>query len=144
MVIRRPHATELDSTLILLEYQRDEFEISQYDEDFVTQTVKNYNVKATHFWHNAYEGSRPIGCIGGYLVQGNWSKDLYAHLQFFYVLPTHRNQGIYSDMFKPFKEWTVANNVVKIIAGDLDLNSEHINAVIEQQGFAKKEIWIKE
>lgn len=141
MIIRRPYTNELDATLILLEYQRDELQIADYDDNHVFDQVKIHMSKGSHWWLNAYEGTRPVGCIGGYIVQGNYTSAKSALINYFYVLKSHRDQGIYRELLKSFKEWAVEHDCAKIIAGDLETDQ---NQLFDSLGFDSKKIWIKE
>lgn len=141
MMVRRPYTQELDATLILLEYQRDEQQIENYDESHVFDQLKIHWSKGTHWWLNAYEGTRPIGCIGGNIVQGNYSSERAALINYFYVLKSHRDQGVYRELLNGFKEWAREHDADKLIAVDLDINQ---NQLFESLGFHDKKIWIKE
>jgi GNAT superfamily N-acetyltransferase len=141
VTVRRPYTHELEATLILLEYQRDELNIEDYDDSHVFDQVKIHMTKGTHWWLNAYEGTRPVGCIGGYIVQGNFSAEKSVLINYFYVLKSHRDQGIYRELFKAFGEWAREHDAKKIIAADIDINQDEL---FEGLGFQNKKIWIKE
>ena len=141
VIVRRPYTNELDSTLILLEYQRDENEIPDYDDSHVFDQVKLHMTRSTHWWLNAYEGTRPVGCIGGYMVQSNFSEQRSALINYFYVLKSHRDQGIYRELLTGFTQWAREHDAVKVIAGDIDLSQDQL---LEGLGFQRKNIWIKE
>jgi GNAT superfamily N-acetyltransferase len=141
VIVRRPYTNELDSTLILLEYQRDELNIENYDESHVFDQVKTHMTRSTHWWLNAYEGTRPVGCIGGYVVQSNFTAERSALINYFYVLKSHRDQGIYLELLRHFKEWSRSVDAEKIVAGDIDVNQDML---LEGLGFQRKNIWIKE
>jgi GNAT superfamily N-acetyltransferase len=141
VTVRRPYTHELEATLILLEYQRDELGIEDYDDSHVFDQVKTHMSKGTHWWLNAYSGTRPIGCIGGYIVQSNFSAEKSALINYFYVLKSHRDQGIYRELLNGFVEWSREVNAVKIIAGNIDIDQD---LLYEGLGFHSKKIWIKE
>ena len=141
MTVRRPYTHELEATLILLEYQRDELNIEDYDDSHVFDQVKTHMTKGTHWWLNAYAGTRPIGCIGGYIVQSNFSAEKSALINYFYVLKSHRDQGIYRELLNGFIEWSREVDAVKIIAGNIDIDQD---LLYEGLGFHSKKIWIKE
>ena len=141
MTVRRPYTHELEATLILLEYQRDELSIEDYDDSHVFDQVKTHMTKGTHWWLNAYAGTRPIGCIGGYIVQSNFSAEKSALINYFYVLKSHRDQGIYRELLNGFIEWSKEVNAVKIIAGNIDIDQD---LLYEGLGFHSKNVWIKE
>jgi GNAT superfamily N-acetyltransferase len=141
VTVRRPYTHELEATLILLEYQRDELSIEDYDDSHVFDQVKTHMTKGTHWWLNAYAGTRPIGCIGGYIVQSNFSAEKSALINYFYVLKSHRDQGIYRELLNGFIEWSKEVNAVKIIAGNIDIDQD---LLYEGLGFHSKNVWIKE
>lgn len=141
MTVRRPYTHELEATLILLEYQRDELDIEDYDDSHVFDQVKTHMTKGTHWWLNAYAGTRPIGCIGGYIVQSNFSAEKSALINYFYVLKSHRDQDIYRELLNGFVEWTREVDAVKIIAGNIDIDQD---LLYEGLGFHSKNVWIKE
>jgi GNAT superfamily N-acetyltransferase len=141
VTVRRPYTHELEATLILLEYQRDELDIEDYDDSHVFDQVKTHMTKGTHWWLNAYAGTRPIGCIGGYIVQSNFSAEKSALINYFYVLKSHRDQDIYRELLNGFVEWTREVDAVKIIAGNIDIDQD---LLYEGLGFHSKNVWIKE
>lgn len=141
MIVRRPYTHELDATLILLEYQRDEQQIEDYDDSHVFDQVKIHMTKGTHWWINAYDGTRPVGCIGGYIVQANFTGRKSALINYFYVLKSHRDQGIYGELLRHFKEWARSLDAEQLICGDIDISQDEL---LESLGFQSKKIWIKE
>ena len=91
VIVRRMRTDELDSTLIALEYMLDEVELPDYDDAATVDNIRTYNIKADHVWFNAYENTRVVGSIGAYIYQDDWSLNISAHIQYFYVLPSHRD-----------------------------------------------------
>ena len=140
MIIRKPYPNELESTLIVLEYQRDEQGID-LDSDHLAQTVKQHMTRATHLWINAYQGTRPVGCIGGCLAEDNWTGDRFAMINFFYVLESHRDQGIYAKLLEEFTAWAKNNQATTVVGGDINVDYTH---VFEGLGFKKQSIFVKE
>jgi GNAT superfamily N-acetyltransferase len=140
MIIRKPNPQELESTLVVLDYQVSEQNID-YDENNLIQTVKTHMSRATHCWLNAYQGTRPVGVIGGCVAQDNWTGDRFAIVNFFYVLPTHQNQGLEKQLLEEFELWAKTVECKQIVGGDINVD---YNNVFDSLGFAKKNIWIKE
>ena len=140
MIIRRPHPSELEATLKVLDYQIDEQEVT-YDENSLLKTVKRHMVQTTHCWLNAYQGTRPVGVIGGCIAEDNWTGERFAMINFFYVLSSHRDQGVYGQLLDEFTQWAKQYECNKVVGGDIVVNYDR---VFDQLDFVKKNIWIKE
>jgi GNAT superfamily N-acetyltransferase len=74
-------------------------------------------------------------------VQSNFSAEKSALINYFYVLKSHRDQGIYRELLNGFVEWSKEVDAVKIIAGNIDIDQD---LLYEGLGFHSKKIWIKE
>lgn len=144
MVVRPPRADELDTTIILMEYYRDEANLpdGEYDSDAMAATVKNYMVHHDHCWFNLYDGQRPVGLVGGYIAQLPWSTKLIAHIQFLFILPSHRNIENGRKLTQMFEEWAKNLGAVKISAGDIGINPERTRAFYKQVGYADTGCWL--
>jgi GNAT superfamily N-acetyltransferase len=144
MIIKTPRPDELDSTIILMEYYRDEARLpeGEYDGDAMAETIKNYMVHHDHCWFNAYDNGRPVGLIAGYVTEIPWSRRLMAHVQFIYTLPSHRNLELALKLIRHFEDWSRNLGAVKLSAGDIGINAERTRALYQQAGFIDTGCWL--
>lgn len=152
MIVRQMQPYELDATMILFNYYRDEAIeampkiADEYDDSSMLETVRNYAIKNTAVWFNAYEGSRPVGFIAGALVPCPWNKKLVAaHISFVYMLPSHRSLENFKQLMQAFEEWAKLCECYQITGGDIGINIERSKKLYEHFGFkpmfhASKEI----
>jgi len=135
--IKPLRAHDVDNTIILMEYYRDEADLpdGEYDSDAMTETIRDYVISPVHAWFNMYEGSRAVGLVGGYIVQIPWSRKLIAHVQFLYLLPSHRNLVNGKELVKTFESWAKSMEAQKVTAGDIGINVERTRAFYKQAGF---------
>lgn len=140
MIIRKPRPDELDLTLILMEYYRDEANLpdGEYDSDAMLETVRDYVIYGDHCWFNMYEGSRAVGLVAGYLVQLPWSRKIQAHVQFIYTIPSHRNLANANSLLKEFEAWAKNNGAEKITAGDIGIDPERTQAFYQNNGYTAR------
>lgn len=142
MIIRKMDPTEIDITVNLFNYYRDEaietlpkIEL-EYSEDAVLETIRNYTIQYDHCWLNLYDNQRPVGFVGGYIVGVPWSKtSLIGNLQFIYVLKSHRNMDVFKDLVQAFENWARQFDVTKIVAGDIGIDIERTQKIYEHLGY---------
>lgn len=143
MTVKRLQAPEFDITMNLFHYYRDEAiesipEIEeQYDENSAIETVREYATQASHCWLNLYDGQRPVGFVAGYLVATPWNKNrLIAHIQFIYIIETHRNLDNFRQLLEAFESWSKNNfDVKQISAGDIGINPDKMKKLYEHFDF---------
>lgn len=144
MIIRPPRPDELDNTIILMEYYRDEADLpeGEYDPDAMAATVKNYIVHHDHCWYNLMEGDRPVGLVAGYISELPWSTRLIAHIQFIFTLPSHRNIENARRLVEHFETWAQNLGAKKISAGDIGINPQRTRAFYQQIGYSDTGCWL--
>lgn len=142
MIIRPMNPQEIDSTLILFNYYRDEAietlpEIEEeYDENAVLNTIRNYSIQYNHCWFNVYDNQRPVGFVAGYITEVPWSQtSLQANIQFIYCLKSHRNMDVFKQMVEEFENWAKEREVTKITAGDIGIDIERSRKIYEHLGY---------
>lgn len=135
--IKPLRAHDVDSTIILMEYYRDEAGLpdGEYDSDAMAQSIREYVISPVHCWFNLYEGSRPVGLVAGYVVQIPWSQKFMAHIQFLYTLPSHRNVTNAKGLVKAFEDWAKSLEAIRVTAGDIGINVERTRTFYKQVGF---------
>lgn len=144
-------AHELDSTVILFNYYRDEaFDAvpkiaEEYDENSMVETIRNYAINYDCCWFNAYEGQRPVGFVAGYMTQCPWNKQIVtANIAFIYMLPTHRSMDNFRQLLTSFEEWAKLIEANEITAGDIGINFERSQKLYEHFGFKKSLLMTKD
>lgn len=137
MIIRPMRPDEMDLTVILMEYYRDEANLpdGEYDGDAMVESIRNLCINADSCWFNMYDGTRPVGLVAGYVVQLPWSRKLIAHVQFIYMLQSHRNLSNAKQLVNKFEEWARSLGAVKLSAGDIGIDPERTRVFYEQVGF---------
>jgi len=128
---------EMDSTVILMEYYRDEANLpdGEYDSDAMVESIRKLCINADSCWFNMYDSTRPVGLVAGYVVQLPWSKKLIAHVQFIYMIPSHRNLSNAKQLVNKFEEWALTVGAEKLSAGDIGIDPERTRAFYEHVGF---------
>jgi len=144
MIVRKMTTTEIDVTVNLFNYYRDEavetlpYIADEYDEDAVLDTIRNYNIQYDQCWFNLYDNQRPVGFVAGYIVAKPWSKtSLIANLQFIYVLKSHRSLEVFKQLVNEFETWARQFDVKQITAGDIGIDIERSEKLYEHLGYTK-------
>lgn len=151
MIVRSMQPYELDATMILFNYYRDEaIEVmpkiaEEYDENSMVMTVRSHASRVDHCWFNAYEGQRPIGFVGGFLSQCPWNeKILTANIAFIYMLPSHRSLENFNQLLAAFEEWSRTMRAVEITAGDIGIDIDRSRRLYQHVGFKEILLMTKE
>jgi hypothetical protein len=136
------NANELDSTMILFNYYRDEAitaipKIEQeYDENSMIETVRLYASNNDYTWLNIYEGQRPIGFVAGYASSCPWNKNiLSANIAFIFLLESHRTLENFRQLMAGFEEWARFIQAVEVTAGDIGIDMERRQRLYEHFDF---------
>lgn len=140
MIIKAVDSTNIDSTMVLCEYYREEAGISDddYDHNSVLETIKTRSIHAEYCWFNLYEGQRPVGFISGCLTQAPWNKNiLYAHIELVFILESHRSLDNFKMLIDAFTKWGTQFKVVDITAGDIGINVDRTRKLYEHLGFTQ-------
>jgi len=151
MIVRKMLAQELDSTMILFNYYRDEAIQSipriaeEYDEDSMVETVRTHASKYQYCWFNALEGQRPVGFIAGYITQCPWNKQIItANISFIFMLESHRSMENFRALMIEFTGWARMMEATEITAGDIGINFDRSRRLYEHLGFKELLIMTKE
>lgn len=138
MIYRKPRIDELDNLLIIAEYYRDEAGIKEedYDENVVIDSFRELMIRPDNNIVCAIENNRIVGFIAGSLIPSLWGKQIFSHIQFIYILPSHRNLTTAKELIKDFEDWSKNNGVCKITAGDIGIDVSRSKALYEQCGFS--------
>jgi hypothetical protein len=148
VIVRKMLPTELDATFLLFNnYYKDEIvEInpamfSNYDENSMVETIRQYAVSYENVWFNAYEGQRPVGFIGGHMTACPWNNQLvFANISYIYLLPSHRNKQNFNLLLDEFNAWAKVINAVRIISTD----NEIFQPSFEQNEYTLVQLMTKE
>lgn len=148
MIARKMLPQEIDSTITLCEYYRDEAaqtlpEIDQdWDHNSVIETIKNYCSHYEYTWINLYEGTRPVGLIAGCITAQPWNlQKLNGHIDLIYVLESHRSLDSFRTLITEFTEWAKLCGCEKLTAGDIGIDPERTEALYKSHGFTKG-VWM--
>lgn len=151
MIVRKMQAHELDATMILFNYYRDEAIeaipriAEEYDENSMIETIRTYASKYEYVWFNAYEGQRPVGFIGGYLTENPWNHSLVtANISFVFLLKSHRTLENFKMLMAKFEEWARLCEAVEISAGDIGIDIPRSQKLYEHFDFKPLLLMTKE
>lgn len=144
MLVRSIETNEVDATMILCEYYREEAGIpdEEYDHDSVLQTIKHRSIHPEYCWLNLYQGQRPVGFISGCLTQAPWnSKILYGHIELVFVVEQYRSLDNFNLLVDNFTQWASKFQVREITAGDIGINFARTKKLYEHIGF-REGLWM--
>jgi GNAT superfamily N-acetyltransferase len=140
MIIKPMRATDIDGTAIIMEYYRDEANLpdGEYDPDVMLQTIKEYTISPDACWFNAYDGTRIVGLVAGYVMQLPWSTRLTAHVQFIFLLPAYRNLANGHRLLKEFEGWAAELGCTSISGGDIGIDTERTRVFYASAGYSER------
>ena len=151
MIVRQLQSHELDSTVVLFNYYKEEAieafpsRAHEYDENSIIETIRNLSIHHTSIWLNLYEGQRPVGFIAGALAPIPWNKNLSsAHIYFLFVLPSHRSMESVQMLVDEFESWAKNCKCCQITGGDIGINLERTKKIYNHLGFRESVLMIKE
>lgn len=151
MIVRKMLPAEIDVTINLFGYYRDEAIESipqiaeEYDEDSVLKTIRLMNSNYEYCWFNLYDGQRPVGFVAGYASACPWNEEkIIANIQFIYVMPSHRKMDTFKQLLGKFEEWAGTVNAQTITAGDIGIDIERSRTLYEHFGFKPQLFMSKE
>jgi GNAT superfamily N-acetyltransferase len=142
MIVRKMLPQEFDATVNLFGYYRDEAIESlpkiadEYDENSVLETIRLYASNWEYSWFNAYDNTRPVGFVAGYIGACPWNKNiLTANIAFIYLLESHRSLANFKLLLNEFTAWAQIAGATEITGGDIGINPERMKTLYESFGF---------
>jgi hypothetical protein len=136
---------ELDPTVILFSRYFDQategldLMNQEYDENSVIDTIRTHTSGWDKCWFNAYQNTRPVGFIAGYLSETPWNKGIVlANIMFIYLLPEHRNMDNFNELLKEFESWAQLCEAKQICAGDIGINNQEYQTLYEHFDFKRQ------
>lgn len=151
MIVKPLNPRDFDITMNLFHYYRDEAIESipkieeEYNENTVINTIRNYAIASDSCWFNIYEGQRPVGFVAGYMVAKPWNDQQYiGHIQFIYLIETHRTLENFKMLLNNFEEWAKLAGCDEISAGDIGINVDRMKKLYSHFGFQEQLSMTKE
>jgi len=142
MIVRKMLPQEFDSTVNLFGYYRDEAIESlpkiadEYDENSMLDSIRLYASNWEYCWFNAYDGTRPVGFVAGYISVCPWNKEIItANISFIYLLESHRSLSNFKSLLNEFTAWAKIASATEITGGDIGINPERMKTLYESFGF---------
>jgi hypothetical protein len=141
MIVRKMMAHEIDVTVNLFGYYRDEAVeamphiAEDYDENHVLETIRTYSSHYEYCWLNAYEGQRPVGLVAGCITKAPWGEVYTAHCDMIFLLESHRTIDNFRQLLGGFEEWARICGARDITAGDIGINVERTKKLFHHLGF---------
>lgn len=131
MIARTPRTEEFDSTMILMDYFKQDLEekaphtAHKWDENSVIKSVRHIQSHANAQWFNLYEGQRPVGFISGSFTTCPFNHDLInANIDLCYVIPSHRSYEAVRLLVEKLEEWASTHRVNEITITDTGIAGE--------------------
>lgn len=144
MIVRKMQPTEIDAVVLLTRYYAEDAQLTdeQYDENEVIQTIRLYGSNVEYCLRIAFEGQRPVGLIAGCVTKTPWNTDLNAHIDFVFILESHRNIQTFKQLLQEFEDWARMVGAKEITAGDLGIDPERNQKLYAHYGF-KPGMWME-
>lgn len=144
MIIRKMEPNEIDLIVNLFEYYKDESLISEshWDEQRVVKVIKNYSISWGLFFRVAYDGQRPVGCIGGFITEDPITAERATAIQFNYLKPDYATVDNYSQLIAEFIDWSKEQQAESIKCMDIGNNPDRLSDIYESLGFANQTITV--
>ena len=144
MIVRKMQPNEIDAVILLTRYYAQDAELTEeeYDENEVIQTIRLYASNAEYCLRVAFEGQRPVGLIAGCVTKTPWNSTLNAHIDFVFILESHRNLQTFKQLLDEFEGWARIVNAKEITAGDLGIDPERNQKLYAHYGF-KPGMWME-
>lgn len=147
MIVRKPIPAEFDNTVMLFQRYHEEAEmavptIAAYDENSVIETIRQFCTHYEYCWFNAYDNTRPVGFVAGYVTQCPWNRDHFeTHIAFIFLIESHRTMDNFRSLITKFEEWNKTIGGQVITAGDIGINPERTQRLFEHFDF-KPGVWM--
>jgi GNAT superfamily N-acetyltransferase len=144
MIVRKMQPQEIDGVILLTRYYAQDAGVDDdnYDENEVVETIKLYASHWEYCLFVAYEGQRPVGLIAGCVTKLPWVKQYAAHIDFVYILESHRNINNFKMLLGEFEGWARLIKAKEITAGDLGIDPERNAKLYAHFGF-KQGMWME-
>ena len=140
MIVRKMLPQEMDVTVNLFRYYTDEADIEP-DENALVEGIRMFASHYEYCWFNAYDGQRPIGLIAGCVTKDIYSSDLDAHINYIFLLESHRNMENFKQLVNRFEEWAKLVGAKQITAGDIGINPDRTRKLFTHLGF-REGVWL--
>jgi hypothetical protein len=137
MLVRNLRPLDINDLMILMNYYKDEINVSdeQWDENSLIQSVKRYASNAQYTFLVAIDNQRLVGLCAGTVVSEVYNTELKTLIQMFFLLPSHRNQENYKQLYNEFVNWSTLIGVDKIGLSDIGDNPKRIKPIGDMLGF---------
>lgn len=150
MIARKMAPNEIDVTINLCRYYYQEAVEAKpdladtWDDNSLIDGIRQFNIDYNYTWINLYDGQRPVGFIAGYVTKHIYTTKLQTHIQYIYIMPSHRSMDNFRSLMKAFEEWTRAVGAEAITAGDIGVDPERTEQIYQYLGFERELMMIKE
>lgn len=148
MIIRHLRPTDINNTVILMNYYRDDAGIADEDWDVssIVQNLKQYAIGGDHACLLAMEGDRVVGGIFGSVRKEFYNSKCAAIIHFIFLIPTHRTAANYQNLYDEFTNWSNRFGVEKVLLTDLMDNNTKLIETAEVLGFdmEKMNLFVKD
>lgn len=142
MLVRPLRPQDMDNTMILMDYYREEMNLEdgEWDENSVIQSIRLYSSNAETCFLVAVEGQRVVGCCSGIARKEFYNNTIETVIQMLYLLPSHRNTENYNQIFGEFKNWAHSFGSKRTLLVDVGNNATRIHPIADVLDFQGQSI----
>jgi hypothetical protein len=135
MLVRPLRPGDMELAMILMGYYQDELELNEvWDSDCAVSGVKHFASHSDCCCLIAVEGSRVVGILLGNAKQEFYNKNLATAIQLLYLLPSHRTDENYQQLYGEFVNWSVKVNSKKIMLMDISDQTQRLHDIADVLG----------
>lgn len=138
MLVRDMETNELDVVINLFNYYKDDVRINDdnWNSDNLLKTIKEYCIRPHLYFKVAFQATRPVGVIGGFVANDIVESETTGTIQFLFLLPEYRTQEYYKTLVGGFEEWARDCGATKLRAIDIGYNLDRLNEVYDLLGYS--------
>lgn len=84
-----------------------------------------------------------VGAAYAYMADYAWCSDVRVNMEFIYVLPEYRNQGLTENLIEHMMNWSRKNQARELTAGDIGFRPRITEEFYKTQGFADSGVMLR-
>lgn len=143
MLVRPLRPQDLDNTMIMMDYYREEMDIGQdeeWNENSVIQSIRLYSTNAECMFLVAVESDRVVGCCSGIARKEFYNDTIETVMQMMFLLPSHRNKENYQQLLGEFLNWSHLVKSQRMLLVDIGNSNTRIQTIADTLNFDHKNI----
>lgn len=143
MEIRKIHPGEVDDLISIIHQYAEEAaeqmpEIAgEISDNIIVENIRAWSIQHTHNLLVAFDNTRPVGFVAGFITQMPWGSTFQASIQFLYLTESHRNMDNFRSLLEAFEDWARSRKATKVFAGDIGIDVERSRKVYGYVGYTE-------